>query len=102
MRVLLKIAAVLLLVYALFLAGLFAAMRQPPERLGRIMAKLPGPVVFLGTPFVPMWNIAKAGSLKAGDAAADFELPTVDKQSRVRLSSFRGRQPVVLVFGSFT
>jgi hypothetical protein len=101
MRLLLKIAAVLLLVYGLFLAGLFAVMRQPPERLGRTMAKIPGPV-FLVTPVRPMWNLARAGSLKAGDAAADFELPTVDKQSSVRLSSFRGRQPVVLVFGSYT
>ena len=33
----------------------------------------------------------------------DFTLPTDDGASpRVSLSSFRGKQPVVLVFGSYT
>ena len=39
---------------------------------------------------------------KLGEHAPDFELTTLDGKSTVRLSSFRGRKPVVLVFGSFT
>lgn len=37
-----------------------------------------------------------------GDEAPDFTLPTHDGQFRLGLSSFRGKQPVVLIFGSFT
>jgi peroxiredoxin len=34
--------------------------------------------------------------------APDFSLPTADRTRIVRLSSFRGDRPVVLVFGSYT
>jgi hypothetical protein len=37
-----------------------------------------------------------------GDQAPDFALKTVDNASTVRLSSFLGKLPVVLIFGSFT
>jgi Ca2+-binding EF-hand superfamily protein/thiol-disulfide isomerase/thioredoxin len=37
-----------------------------------------------------------------GEMAPDFELASPDGQTTVRLSSFRGKRPVVLVFGSFT
>jgi peroxiredoxin len=37
-----------------------------------------------------------------GDTAPDFQLSTLDHKSEVQLSSFRGKQPVVLVFGSYT
>ena len=41
--------------------------------------------------------------LGVGDAAPDFELPYLDDRSRtVRLSSFKGRRPVALIFGSYT
>jgi peroxiredoxin len=39
---------------------------------------------------------------KAGDVAPDFELRDVDGENPVRLSDFRGRKPVALIFGSFT
>jgi hypothetical protein len=39
---------------------------------------------------------------KAGDVAPDFELRDLNGENPVRLSSFRGRTPVALVFGSFT
>ena len=39
---------------------------------------------------------------KEGDVAPDFELRDVNGENLVRLSSFRGVKPVVLVFGSFT
>jgi hypothetical protein len=48
--------------------------------------------------------------LAVGDEAFDFELPRYDFSgggaeaagSTVRLSAFRGRRPVVLIFGSYT
>lgn len=33
--------------------------------------------------------------------APDFRLPALDEDRSVRLSDFRGREPVVLIFGSF-
>ena len=39
---------------------------------------------------------------KVGDRAPDFELWDVDGQNPVRLSDFKGRRPVALIFGSFT
>jgi hypothetical protein len=39
---------------------------------------------------------------KVGDIAPDFELRDVHGENPVRLSDFRGQQPVGLVFGSFT
>ena len=39
---------------------------------------------------------------KAGDVAPDFELKDLKGENPVQLSSFRGQQPVALVFGSFT
>lgn len=40
-------------------------------------------------------------TLRAGDQAPDFELPTPEGEV-VRLSSFRGQKHVVLEFGSIT
>jgi len=37
-----------------------------------------------------------------GDTAPDFDLPVRGSGERVRLSSFRGRRPVALIFGSYT
>jgi hypothetical protein len=37
-----------------------------------------------------------------GQRAPDFTLPTQDGDRRIRLSQFRGKKPVVLIFGSFT
>lgn len=39
---------------------------------------------------------------KVGDQAPDFELVDATGDHRVRLSDFRGRAPVALIFGSFT
>jgi len=41
-------------------------------------------------------------TLKAGDVAPDFTLPDQTGKQQVTLSSFRGRKPVVLIFGSHT
>ncbi len=39
---------------------------------------------------------------KVGDAAPDFELSDVHGEHTVRLSDFRGKKPVALIFGSYT
>ncbi|PYT13731.1 MAG: hypothetical protein DMG59_19590 [Acidobacteria bacterium] len=53
-------------------------------------------------PFERLWLQARAGKLQVGETAPDFSLKTPDHGSTVRLSSFRGQKPVVLVFGSYT
>jgi hypothetical protein len=87
--------------YGLACAGIYAAMCQPPERFGAIMSHVPG-VAFLILPFRPFWMSARAGNLKLGDAAPDFELPTLDHSRTVKLSSEYRSKPVVLIFGSYT
>ncbi|MBI3837337.1 MAG: redoxin domain-containing protein [Planctomycetia bacterium] len=44
----------------------------------------------------------REGTPKAGDVAPDFTLATLDGKQQVRLSDFRGKRPVALVFGSYT
>jgi hypothetical protein len=100
-QILLRAAIVLLAIYLVFLAVIAWAMRQPPERFGRVMAKMPV-VGFIILPFETLWTQARAGHLQPGDPAPEFDLTTLDKARKVQLSSFRGRQPVVLVFGSYT
>jgi len=39
---------------------------------------------------------------KVGEMSPDFELSDVHGTKTVRLSDFRGKKPVVLLFGSFT
>jgi len=41
-------------------------------------------------------------TLRVGDAAPDFKLKTKDGTRDVQLSGFKGKRPVVLVFGSYT
>ena len=42
------------------------------------------------------------GAPKIGDTAPDFELRDLLGEDPIRLSSFLGEKPVVLIFGSFT
>jgi hypothetical protein len=93
-------AIALLLVWAAFLLTISWAMRQPPEKFGRVMSHVPGPA-FMLFPFETMWTKARAGNVLPGEIAPDFRLPTVDHKSEVQLSELRGK-PVVLVFGSYT
>lgn len=44
----------------------------------------------------------KTTKLRAGDAAPDFTLIELKKKNEVKLSSFAGKKPVVLIFGSYT
>jgi hypothetical protein len=101
MRLLLKLATALLALEAVLCAGFYVAMLQPPATFGGVMARTPMPLL-LALPFETMWTRARSGALEPGDPAPDFHLPTLDHSSAVRLSSFRGDRPVVLVFGSYT
>ena len=47
-------------------------------------------------------DMRMATRLQVGDTAPDFKLKTKDGSGEVQLSSFRGKKPVVLVFGSVT
>ncbi|MCW5977677.1 MAG: redoxin domain-containing protein [Bryobacteraceae bacterium] len=94
-------AAVALGVYAAAFVAFFQVMRRPPDEFGRIMARLPMPLMMV-FPFQPMWNVARGGSLQVGQPAPDFALPRRDTGDTVRLREFRGHRPVVLVFGSYT
>ena len=93
-------AVALLLGWGGFLLTIGWAMRQPPEKFGRVMSHVPGPA-FMLFPFETMWNKARAGTVEVGEQAPDFLLPTLDHQSEVALAALRGK-PVVLVFGSYT
>ena len=95
------LGGVLLAAWLCFVAYIGWAMRQPPDVFGSVMKRMPMPAYFL-FPFETMWNSARKGSLQINSPAPDFNLETYDKSGSVQLSSFRGKQPVVLVFGSYT
>lgn len=100
-RWLLLSVAFLLLVCLSLCARLYWVMRQTPDFFGRVMLRIPEPMMAV-LPFETLWMRARAGRLQPGDMAPDFNLPTLDHKDMVRLSSFRGSRPVVLVFGSYT
>ncbi len=99
--VMLKYAIPAFLVYVMLAGGLYVAMLKPPAIFGHFTSNLPA-LTYLLFPFEPMWLVAPRGPLKVGDMAPDFVLKTADRSAEVRMSSFRGQQPVVLVFGSHT
>ena len=88
--------------YAIFASYIIWAMNQPPETFGRVMSRMPAAVVFLSLPFETLWTHARAGELRPGDAAPDFKLLKLDKTESIQLSALTAKQPVVLVFGSYT
>ena len=47
-------------------------------------------------------DFRRMDTVHVGDAAPDFRLKTLDGKRVVRLSTHRGRRPVVLIFGSYT
>ena len=99
--VLLRAGIVLLVLWLGFVTFIAWSMRQPPEAFGRVMARMPVAAYFV-IPFETLWTRARAGRLQPGEAAPDFSLAKLDKSETVRLSSFQGKEPVVLVFGSYT
>lgn len=100
MRIALRVLVALVALYAGVVAGLAVVMREPPDKFGAVMAKVPG-IAFAVLPFETLWMNARAGHLQVGDPAPEFTLKTVDGTREVALSSLRGRL-VVLVFGSYT
>ena len=101
-RILLRVLLAVLALYGAFVGLVWWSMNQPPEVFGHVMARMPGPVVFLLAPFEMMWTRARAGSLRQGDLAPDFTLMKLDQSERIQLSSLTAQKPVVLVFGSYT
>lgn len=101
MKKLLKLSVAAMLAYAFLAAAFYVAMSQKPGTFSKVMAHTPT-AVFIVFPFQSMWLSARKGALEAGDLAPDFNLEEHRKTSKVRLSSFRGQKPVVLVFGSYT
>jgi len=93
--------AAVVLVWCAATAGLYAAMRQPPETFGAIMSRVPG-IAMIALPFKPLWYSARGGRLRVGDRAPDFTLPALHGDEKVTLSEEYRRRPVVLVFGSYT
>ena len=96
-------AAVLVLLglWGVVCALAYAAMIQPPDKFGRTMARVPMAMMMV-VPFQTLWTRARSGHLAVNDPAPDFELPGKGLSAPIRLSSFRGKQPVVLIFGSYT
>ena len=94
--------AAIAIAYASFGAFMWHTMHRPPEDFARVMAKMPGPAVFLLFPFETLWLQARAGTLHVGDPAPDFSLLNVDHSGPVQLSALNKQHPVVLVFGSYT
>ena len=101
-KLLLSVLVAILVVYLAFGTFMWHTMHRPPEDFARVMAKMPGPVVFLLFPFETLWTQARAGSLHVGDPAPDFSLLKLDHTGSVQLSELYKQQPVVLVFGSYT
>jgi hypothetical protein len=97
-----RVIVVVVAGYVLLAAAVTAAMMQPPARFGQIMRYVPAPLVWGAVPGPRIWMWARRGALAEGEPAPDFTLPTADRKSTVTLSSHRGQQPVVLVFGSYT
>jgi hypothetical protein len=74
---------------------------QPQKKPAAKRKGPPMPVIFLRGLFQGELGSFREGPA-VGGAAPDFGLTTHDGKRRVRLSEFRGKRPVVLVFGSFT
>ncbi|HEY7096338.1 MAG TPA: hypothetical protein VH437_06425 [Terriglobales bacterium] len=100
-KITVRIVTGLVLLWIIFAGFVWWAMRQSPETFGRVMSRMPE-FAYVLVPFETMWVRARAGSLQPGDAAPDFNLEKLDKTDAVRLASFSGKQPVVLIFGSYT
>jgi hypothetical protein len=101
-RIAVRVIAAMGVLYALLFATVLGAMSSSPGQFGRFMRYAPAPVVWGALPAERMWLWARRGTLRVGDRAPDFSLPLQKGNGQATLSSFRGKQPVVLVFGSYT
>ncbi|MDQ6698718.1 MAG: redoxin domain-containing protein [Acidobacteriota bacterium] len=106
MRVFLKIFGAVVVLYVLAVGTLLALAAWSPQSLAKVIARIPssespGPM-FMIIPLKPVMLLARSGRLRVGDSAPDFRLNTPDSSQTIQLSDFRGKTPVVLVFGSYT
>jgi len=81
----------------LWAAGRAVAQSSQHEELQPVIAKKPQPAE-KRTGRGERWP----DKLKVGDMAPDFTLKSLDGPQTVTLSDFRGKRPVVLIFGSYT
>jgi hypothetical protein len=77
-----------------------ALMAPPPKSSGPPRGGPTAKVLFRGLLRGELGSFREGPDV--GQTAPDFTLPTHDGKSRIRLSEFRGKKPVVLVFGNFT
>jgi len=101
-KILAVVLGVIVLVWLAGCAVIYSKMRKPPEEFGRFMTRIPAPVAFLAFPFETLWTHARSGTVNVGDAAPDFTLLKTDQSERIHLSELNQKQPVVLIFGSYT
>lgn len=71
---------------ALLLCAAMAPAQSPPPRALAVMKEMGH----------------GEGKLVPGDLAPDFDLKKVKSEEKVKLSAFRGKKPVALLFGSLT
>lgn len=71
-------------------------------RHGRGLAPRDSPLTLHDVMADPGYRDLAHPKVVAGDVAPDFELPLVDGGGSVRLSELLRKQPVALVFGSYT
>ncbi len=66
---------------------------------GGAMVWMIGPSNVIG---MLLYDQRREGTLKVGDPAPDVTLVALDGASEVKLAERFGKQPLVLIFGSFT
>ena len=71
-------------------------------RLGRRQAPKDSPLTLQDVLARDDYRDLMKAKVSEGDAAPDFELPSLDGERTVRLSELAADRPVVLVFGSYT
>jgi hypothetical protein len=101
-RLIVKLVYLAALAWLLASGALFLSMLLPPTRFAAISGHVPPWLRSDVLPFRTLLSVARGGSLEPGDPAPDFDLPRHDGTGKVRLTSFLGSQPVVLIFGSYT
>jgi hypothetical protein len=82
-------------------AAVLAVLAVVGVSIGRAEAEQRGRAVRQSTPAAAQGQQLREGALKPGDLAPDFTLEALGG-GPITLSLFRGRQPVALVFGSYT
>lgn len=94
-------AAGLFVLWCAYVGLVFTRMNAAPGVFNRFMSGVPMPAMMV-VPFETLWNRARAGILREGDMAPDFELRFHHGEGQARLSASRGVRPVLLIFGSYT